>query len=55
MEGNNEAAMKEVNTALQYRPSYQEAMQLKERIIGEMSPNEVGKIERNVLKTIGQQ
>ena len=55
MEGDNECAMQEVNAALYYRPTYQEAMQLKERIIMEICPAEYPKMERKVLQAVGQQ
>ncbi len=55
MEGDNDSAMKEVKVALHYRPTYQEAMQLKERIIMEKCPAEYPKVERKVLQTVGQQ
>jgi hypothetical protein len=55
MDGDNDSAMKEVKAALYYRPTYQEAMQLKERIIMETVPAEYPKMERKVLQTIGQQ
>jgi len=55
MDGDNDSAMKEVNAALHFRPTYQEAMQLKERIIMETIPAEYPKMERKVLQTVGQQ
>lgn len=54
LEGNYEAAMKELKGALELRPAYLEAIRLKERIISETDPNSVSKIERNVLDTIEQ-
>ncbi len=55
MDGDNESAMKEVKVALHFRPTYQEAMQLKERIIMETSPAEHPKMERKALQAVGQQ
>ena len=55
MEGDVEAAMKEVNAALHFRPTYQEAMQLKERIIMETAPAEYQKMDRKVLQSVAQQ
>jgi Flp pilus assembly secretin CpaC len=48
-DGNSVAAMYEVDEALTFRPTYLEALRLKERIIGEISPDEVGQIERIML------
>lgn len=55
MEGNIEGAMKEVNTTLELRPAYLEAIQLKERIIAETVPAEYSRMERKVLQSVGQQ
>jgi type IV pilus assembly protein PilQ len=52
VEGNCESAMKEVDLALTLRPTYLEAIRLKERIIGQRDPDEVKKLERNVLESI---
>ncbi|MHC4482713.1 MAG: type II secretion system protein GspD [Planctomycetota bacterium] len=50
--GDNQAALHKVNTALELRPTYLEALRLKERIIGEISPDEVGQMERIMLDVI---
>ena len=52
IEGDNESALREVKTALKLRPTYLEAIRLKERIIGETDPNGTAMFERNVLDTI---
>ncbi len=52
IEGDNESALREVETALKLRPTYLEAIRLKERIIGETDPNSAAMFERNVLDTI---
>jgi type II secretory pathway component GspD/PulD (secretin) len=55
VEGDNESAMTELNAALTLRPTYLEAIRLKERIIGQMDPDEVKKLERNMLETIDRE
>lgn len=55
MEGDNESAMKELGIALWLRPTFLEAIRLKERILAETSPDEAQKMERIVLDTIDQQ
>ncbi|MEE9370078.1 MAG: hypothetical protein V3W45_01285 [Sedimentisphaerales bacterium] len=52
IKGDNESALREVKTALKLRPTYLEAIRLKERIIGETDPNSAAMFERNVLDTI---
>jgi type IV pilus assembly protein PilQ len=52
VEGDNESAMKEVDLALTLRPSYLEAIRLKERIISRTDPDEVKNLERNTLESI---
>ncbi len=52
LEGNNEAALFKLNWALETRPTYLEAMRLKERIIGETAPDDVTMIERIMLDVI---
>jgi type IV pilus assembly protein PilQ len=51
-DGNNVEALCELDKALDMRPSYLEALRLKERIIGEVSPDDVGQIERIMLGVI---
>jgi type IV pilus assembly protein PilQ len=46
------SAIKELNSALSLRPTYLEAIRLKERIISESSPEEAEKLERIMLETI---
>ena len=47
-------AMKELNSTLQLRPTYLEAIRLKERIIAESSPEEVKQMERIMLDEADQ-
>jgi len=44
--------MKELKVALTLRPSYLEAIRLKEKIMAEVSPAEVEKMERILLETV---
>jgi type II secretory pathway component GspD/PulD (secretin) len=53
--GNNVEALAEADAALALRPAYLEAMRLKERILGEVSPDEVSTIERIMLDVIEQE
>jgi hypothetical protein len=55
IEGDNEAAMKEVDLALTLRPAYLEALRLKERIIGQTDPDEAKKLERLILEAIDRE
>jgi type II secretory pathway component GspD/PulD (secretin) len=55
IEGDNESAMKELGIALWLRPTFLEAIRLKERILAETSPDEVQKLERIVLETVDRQ
>jgi type II secretory pathway component GspD/PulD (secretin) len=52
IEGDNESALREVKTALALRPTYLEAIRLKERIIAEVDPDEAEKMERVMLEDI---
>jgi type IV pilus assembly protein PilQ len=52
IEGDNESALREVKTALALRPTYLEAIRLKERIIAEVDPDEAEKMERVILEDI---
>ena len=52
IEGDTEAAMKELDYVLELRPSYLEAIRLKERIIAETRPDELDSIERIMLGDI---
>ncbi len=52
IEGDTEAAMKELEFALTYRPTYLEAIRLKEKIIAETRPEEVENMERILLEKI---
>ncbi len=50
--GNSPSAMSSLNCALDLRPTYFEALRLKERIIGEVSPQELNNVERIMLGVI---
>jgi len=52
LEGDTEAAMNALNYVLELRPSYLEAIRLKERIIAEIRPDELDSIERIMLGDI---
>jgi len=52
VEGDTEAAMKELAFVLEVRPTYLEAIRLKERIIAETTPDEVDMIERIMLDKV---
>jgi type IV pilus assembly protein PilQ len=55
MEGALDSAMKEINSALEFRPTYLEALRLKERILAEVCPAEAEMVDWKVLKKVGQQ
>jgi len=52
VEGDTQAAMKELAFVLELRPSYLEAIRLKERIIADTTPDEVDMIERIMLDNV---
>lgn len=52
LEGDNESAMSQLSIALALRPTYLEALRLKERIIAETDPDEAEKLERIMLEGI---
>ncbi len=52
LEGDTEAAMEALNYVLELRPSYLEAIRLKERIIAETRPDELDSMERILLGDI---
>jgi len=52
VEGNTEAAIKELEYVLSLRPTYLEAIRLKEKIIAELSPEEAQKMDRIILKAV---
>jgi len=52
IEGDNESAMKKLKVALTLRPSYLEAIRLKEKIMAEISPAEAEKMERILLEKV---
>jgi len=53
-ENDNESAMKQLVVALELRPTYLEAIRLKEKIIAESNPEEVQKLERIMLQAVDQ-
>jgi type IV pilus assembly protein PilQ len=55
IEGDNESAMKEAGLALKLRPTYLEAIRLKERILSQTDPDEAKKLERIVLENIDRE
>jgi type IV pilus assembly protein PilQ len=54
IEGDNENAMKELNVVLELRPTYLEAIRLKERIIQETDPDASRNIDRIMLEEFEQ-
>ena len=55
MEGDTDSAMYHVRMALMLRPTYLEALRLRERIIVETDPEEVKRIDSIVEQAIDQQ
>jgi type IV pilus assembly protein PilQ len=53
--GDHETAMRRLKIALTLRPTYLEAIRLKERIIAETNPDEVERLERIILEDIDRQ
>jgi type II secretory pathway component GspD/PulD (secretin) len=51
-DGDSVAALGELDDALDLRPTYLEAIRLKERITGEVAPQDVSRMERIMLQTI---
>lgn len=54
-DGNSVEALSELNGALDLRPTYLEALRLKERIISEMSPDDTGRMQRIMLGIIDKE
>jgi len=52
IEGDTEAALKELEYVLTLRPAYLEAIRLKERIIGETDPDALDGMERNIRRDV---
>lgn len=52
IEGKEQMAMEQVEKALNLRPSYLEAMRLKERILRDIDPEKAAKINRKILQQI---
>jgi type IV pilus assembly protein PilQ len=55
IEGDNESAMHKLRIALTLRPTYLEAIRLKEKILAETDPNEAEMLERIILEDIDRQ
>jgi type IV pilus secretin PilQ/predicted competence protein len=55
VEGNNESATKELDIALTLRPTYLEALRLKERILAQTNPDEAKKMERVILEALNRE
>jgi len=53
--GDSKNALDKVNSVLELRPTYLEAIRLKERIISEAAPDDVATIERIMLDVIGRE
>ena len=54
IEGDSAGAIGKLDIALELRPSYLEAIRLKERIVTENNPDEIEMLERNILENIDQ-
>lgn len=54
-QGDSASAMKEVKAALQLRPTYLEAIRLKETILAESNPEEVENLRRIMLEDVEQE
>ncbi len=52
VDGDTEAALKELKYVLRLRPAYLEAIRLKERIIGETDPDALKRMERNIRRNV---
>jgi general secretion pathway protein D len=52
VDGDNESAMKQLGVALTLRPTYLEAIRLKEKIMAEVSPEEAQKMKRILLEAV---
>jgi type II secretory pathway component GspD/PulD (secretin) len=52
LDGDSKTALDKVNSVLELRPTYLEAMRLKERIVHETGPDDVATIERIMLDVI---
>jgi len=55
LQGDSESALWQLSIALKLRPTYIEALRLKERIIAETDPEDGGKLERVMLEVIDRQ
>ena len=55
LEGNTEKALFDVNFALMMRPTYLEALRLRERIIAETDPEELKRMDSVVIEKLDEQ
>ena len=55
VDGNTPAALYELDSVLELRPTYLEALRLKERIIRETAPDDTATMERIMLGVIEQE
>jgi hypothetical protein len=53
--GNYAAALNELNSALALRPTYLEAIRLREKIMSKIEPEGEKKIERKVIEAVEQE
>ena len=52
LSGHGSMALHQLNTALELRPTYLEAIRLKEKIVAEAEPGEVANIKRNMIEAV---
>ncbi len=52
LDGDNTTALKEIEEALRLRPTYLEALRLKEKILRETDPEKAAKINRKILQQV---
>ena len=55
LEDDYETALKEINYVLKLRPTYLEALRLKERIVRETDPLAAAEIDRFILDEVGKE
>ncbi len=55
LDGDTKGAMKKLKEALSIRPTYLEALRLRDRIVGQTDPNEYEKLGRNVQEAVERQ
>jgi len=52
LSGHGSMALHQLNTALELRPTYLEAIRLKEKIVAEAEPGKLANIERNMIEAV---